>query len=227
MSDTDRVRAWREKLRQEGLVPMTIWVRAETKARYEDLATESRRSTSEMAQRALDSFRPGKDSVAATETDTEQIRALVRGELASFTADVTAMVTDAVTATITARLLELVHAAVSGVVSDAVTATETVTGQAGAFVTAMVTDTETDTALETDTVADTETETSSSNGTPVSMPGAPYDAGVAYARMQALKAEGLSLARIAKQLDEEGIGTHQGRPWHKSTVAYLLKTYGG
>jgi hypothetical protein len=204
---------------------MTIWVRAETKARYEDLATESRRSTSELAQRALDSFRPGKDSGAATETDTEQIRALVRGELASFTAEATATVTDVVTETITARLLELVHAAVSSLVSDSVTATETVTDQAGASVTAMVTDTETDTAVETDTIADTETETASRNGTPVSVPGAPYDAGVAYTRMQALKAEGLSLARIATQLDEEGIGTHHGQPWHKSTVAYLLKTY--
>jgi Protein of unknown function (DUF3018) len=38
MSDTERVRAWRDRLKQEGRVPMTIWIKADTKARYEDLA---------------------------------------------------------------------------------------------------------------------------------------------------------------------------------------------
>jgi hypothetical protein len=44
MRDTDRVRAWRDRLKQEGRVPMTIWVTAETKARYEDLALTYHRS---------------------------------------------------------------------------------------------------------------------------------------------------------------------------------------
>jgi hypothetical protein len=49
MSDTERVRAWRDRLKQAGVVPMTIWVGAETKARYEDLALQSHRSPSELA----------------------------------------------------------------------------------------------------------------------------------------------------------------------------------
>ena len=57
MSDTERVRAWRQRLKEGGLVPMTIWVKAETKARYEDLALQSHRSGSELVQLALDAYR--------------------------------------------------------------------------------------------------------------------------------------------------------------------------
>src|SRR2546425_12705191 len=57
MSDTERVRAWRQRLKDGGLVPMTIWVKAETKARYEDLALQSHRSGSELVQLALDAYR--------------------------------------------------------------------------------------------------------------------------------------------------------------------------
>jgi hypothetical protein len=53
-----------------------------------------------------------------------------------------------------------------------------------------------------------------------------YDPDVACARMQALQAQGLTLAQIAAQLTAEGLPTKQGRPWHKSTVNYLLKTRG-
>jgi hypothetical protein len=53
-----------------------------------------------------------------------------------------------------------------------------------------------------------------------------YDPDVAYARMQALQAQGLTLAQIAATLTAEGVPTKQGRPWHKSTVHYLLKTRG-
>ena len=53
-----------------------------------------------------------------------------------------------------------------------------------------------------------------------------YDAAAAYARMQALHAQGSTLAQIASQLTAEGIRTRQGKAWHKSSVAYVLKTYG-
>jgi hypothetical protein len=53
-----------------------------------------------------------------------------------------------------------------------------------------------------------------------------YDPDAAYARMQALQAQGRTLAQIAAQLTAEGIRTKQGRPWHESTVNYLLKTHG-
>jgi hypothetical protein len=44
--------------------------------------------------------------------------------------------------------------------------------------------------------------------------------------MQALQTQGLSLAQIAMRLTAEGLRTKHGRPWHKSTVAYVLKTHG-
>ena len=56
-------------------------------------------------------------------------------------------------------------------------------------------------------------------------PGA-YDPDAAVTRMQALQAQGLTLAQIADQLTAEGVPTKQGRGWHKSSVNYLLKTHG-
>ena len=53
-----------------------------------------------------------------------------------------------------------------------------------------------------------------------------YDPEAAYARMQALQAQGLTLAQIAATLTAEGVPTKQGRGWHKSSVNYLLKTRG-
>jgi Arc/MetJ-type ribon-helix-helix transcriptional regulator len=53
-----------------------------------------------------------------------------------------------------------------------------------------------------------------------------YDVDLAYARMQALQGQGMSLAQIAAQLTAEGLRTRHGKAWHKSTVAYILKTHG-
>ena len=52
------------------------------------------------------------------------------------------------------------------------------------------------------------------------------DADAAYARRQALQPQGLSLAQIAAQLTAEGRRTRYGKPWHKSTGAYVLQTHG-
>jgi hypothetical protein len=52
-----------------------------------------------------------------------------------------------------------------------------------------------------------------------------YDPEMALARMQELKAQGLSLAQIALTLNQEGIPTRHGRPWHKGTVAYVLQMH--
>src|SRR5216684_3350866 len=60
MSDTERVRAWRQRLKEGGLVPMTIWVKAETKARYEDLALQSHRSGSELARNTAETLELGE-----------------------------------------------------------------------------------------------------------------------------------------------------------------------
>src|SRR5262249_45374750 len=130
MSDTERVRAWRDRLKQEGRVAMTIWVSAETKARYEDLALTYHRSPSELAQQALDAYRPDA-VVSAAATDTAQLRTLIQAELATLVP----VITDSVTATVTATLLEQLRAlgqaaSVSATVTDSDTATGTATATA-------------------------------------------------------------------------------------------------
>jgi hypothetical protein len=98
MSDTERVRAWRQRLKDSGLIAVTLWLRPETKARYEDLAQTHRRSLSELAQLALDAYRLDPALASVPGTDAEQIRALIREELdeamAIITATITAIVTD-------------------------------------------------------------------------------------------------------------------------------------
>jgi hypothetical protein len=147
MSDTDRVRAWRDRLKQAGRVPITIWVTAATKARYDDLALTYHRSPSELAQQALDAYRPDA-SVSATVADTEPLRSLIRTELAQLAADVTATVTATVTDTLLAQLPTLVQAAAARGVSVTEADTETVTTPSDAAPpphTVSVTDTATDT----------------------------------------------------------------------------------
>src|SRR5207244_1054196 len=149
MSDTERVRAWRQRLKDGGLVPMTVWVKPETKARYQDLALQSHRSGSELVQLALDAYRLDPALVSATDTDTEQLRALIREELDEAMAIMTATVTAIVTDTSKEMLPAMVQAALQPYVSDTVTDTETATPQephwlatAEVFVSDMATDTE-------------------------------------------------------------------------------------
>jgi hypothetical protein len=95
--------------------------------------------------------------------------------------------------------------AISGGVSVTVPDTETVTKAKRAGV-PPVTDTATATATDTARTA--------------------YDADRENARMQALQTQGLARAQIAAQMTAEGLRTRHGKPWHKSTVAYVLKTHG-
>ncbi len=177
MSDTARVRAWRQRLKAGGLVPMTIWVPADTKARYEDLALQSRRSVSELAQHALAAYRLDPSLVAAPITDTEQLQGLIRDEIDQAIAIVTATVTATITEAITAALPAMIETALQRYVADTVPETETATPQepsrlstVEAFTSDMATDTDTDTAGSalpqeplapsvSDTDADTVTET--------------------------------------------------------------------
>ena len=153
MSDTERVRAWRQRLKDNGLVPMTIWVKAETKARYEDLALQSHHSASELAQLALDAYRLDPALVSVPATDTEQIRAIVREELDEAMAIITATITAVVTDTARETLPALVETALQRYETDTVPDTDTATPRepgwlstVEAFVSDMATDTETDTA---------------------------------------------------------------------------------
>jgi len=235
MSDTERVRAWRQRLKEDGLVPMTIWVKAETKARYEDLAVRNHRSGSELAQLALDAYRLDPAAVTAPVPDTAQLRTLIRDELDQTTAIITATVTATVTEIITAALPAMVETVLQRYVSDTVTETDTATPQeprwlatAEVLVSDMATATATDTTASVppqgppaSRVSETDTATVTETTTPTA-----YDPEAAYARMQALQAQGRTLAQIAAQLTAEGVPTKQGRPWHKSTVNYLLKTRG-
>jgi hypothetical protein len=104
-----------------------------------------------------------------------------------------------------------------------VTAGVTVTPPAGAD-TVTETDTETDTDTVTDDVTEAVTETMV-----VPEAGGPahaYDPDAAAARMQALRAQGLSFRQIAATLTAEGIPTQRGAAWNQSSVRYLLKTHG-
>jgi hypothetical protein len=81
MSDTERMRAWRKRLKDGGLVRMTIWVQAETPAPDEALAQQSHRSGSELAQFALEAYQPDPAAIIAAVTAPDQIRARICEEL--------------------------------------------------------------------------------------------------------------------------------------------------
>jgi len=127
MSDTTRGSGWRQRLKEGGLVSMTIWVKAETKARYQALALQSNRSGSELAQLALEAYRPDPAAVTAAVTEADQLRALIRDELDQAMAILTTTVTATVTAALTAALPALVQAALPPVVSHPDTAPNTAT----------------------------------------------------------------------------------------------------
>lgn len=109
MSDTDRVARWRQRMRDEGKEPITIWLSHDEKLRLEDLARTRRCTTSAMVAQALAQFHPGSPDVTATVPDTAQLRMLMQEALLETTA-VTELVTDIVTATLARDLPPLVQA---------------------------------------------------------------------------------------------------------------------
>ena len=108
MSESDRVQRWRDTKRQQGLEPMTIWLSHEEKARLVDMAQRWHRSPSEMIREALAQFDPVSSRVTATETDTEQLRTLIRDELVS-SSIVAATVTDTVADTLPTLVRQIVE----------------------------------------------------------------------------------------------------------------------
>ena len=112
MSASQRVQAWRQRMREEGKEPMTIWLGREDKLRLEDLARLWRCSPSALVPQALANFHPTNLYVTATKTDTAQLRALIQGEIAA-SPSVTATVTETVAATLAqdlpARVRQLVE----------------------------------------------------------------------------------------------------------------------
>jgi predicted transcriptional regulator len=87
---------------------MTIWLSQEEKARLVDMAQRWHRSPSEMIREALAQFDPVSSHVTATETDTEQLRALIRDELVS-SSIVAATVTDMVSDTLPTLVRQIVE----------------------------------------------------------------------------------------------------------------------
>jgi hypothetical protein len=114
MSDADRVQRWRQRMREEGKEPMTIWLSRDEKLRLEDLARTWRCTTAAMVEQALAQFHPGSPPVPVTVPDTEQLRALMQEALLETTA-VTELVTDIVTATLARDLPIVVREAIAGI----------------------------------------------------------------------------------------------------------------
>src|SRR5215471_4161661 len=108
MSESPRVQAWRQRMREEGKEPMTIWLGREDKHSLEDLARLWRCSPSALVQQALANFHPPNPHVTAIGTDTEQLRALIQSEIA-VSPHVTATVTETVAATLAQDLPALVR----------------------------------------------------------------------------------------------------------------------
>jgi hypothetical protein len=121
MSDTARVRAWRQRLKEEGRVAMTIWVKADTKARYDDLALTYHQSPSELAQQALDAWSPTRVLSTDTVTDTAQLQAMIEAKVEAITTPQLRAFQEHVAALVPA----LVQAALA---QQGVTGTATVTG---------------------------------------------------------------------------------------------------
>lgn len=157
MSESDRVQRWRQRQREAGKEPLTIWLTRAEKLHLEDMALTRHCSPSELVQHALALLRGESSPATDTITDTEQIRAIVQHELAQthIGADT---VTDTITATLQQALPALVRAllheqhagSVTAPVTDTVADTSTSPGDdpraetAPAHVAVTVTDTVTD-----------------------------------------------------------------------------------
>ena len=73
MSESERVQRWRQRQRQAGKEPLTIWLTTAEKLRLEDQALSMRCSPSELVQRLLAQWHGESSSVTDTVTDTEQL----------------------------------------------------------------------------------------------------------------------------------------------------------
>jgi hypothetical protein len=77
MSDADRIQRWRQRMRDEGKEPMSLWLSRDTKLRLEDMAATWHCSPSELVEQALAQFHPGNPSVPGTVADTELLQAML------------------------------------------------------------------------------------------------------------------------------------------------------
>ena len=78
MDNTSRVAQWRQKRRDEGKEPLTVWLGRDAKLRLEDLAATWHSTTSEMVEQALAQFHPGSPQSLGNITDTAQLHSLMQ-----------------------------------------------------------------------------------------------------------------------------------------------------
>jgi predicted transcriptional regulator len=122
MPETSRVQRWREEKRQQGLKAVTIWLTQEEESRLKDLALQWHCSPSALVQQALAQFSPQTPPSISSETETTQIRELIRAELTAMQAEqppVTESVTEVVTDTLARDLPALVRQLVEGLALEA------------------------------------------------------------------------------------------------------------
>jgi hypothetical protein len=109
MSESNRVQRWRDRMREEGKEPMTLWLDAPVKRRLEELARTQRCAPSDIVHEALAAYPPDPPAETAAVTDTSLLRELIQEELAQRPdhTPVSALVTDM------AQLQQLIQAEVT------------------------------------------------------------------------------------------------------------------
>jgi hypothetical protein len=80
---TTRVQQWRQRLREEGKVPLTVYVGHAEKLRLEDLAATWHCSVSDLVQQAVAAYHPGSPASPGQAASLAQVRELIREELRS------------------------------------------------------------------------------------------------------------------------------------------------
>ncbi len=68
----NRIARWRQRLRDEGKKAVTVWLSTDEELRLKNLATTWHTSPSEIMQRALAQFQPGRPPSLSISTDTSQ-----------------------------------------------------------------------------------------------------------------------------------------------------------
>ena len=97
MDDTQHGQAWRQRQREEGKTPVTVWLSREEKRRLEALARTWQCSATELVQLALEAFHPTSPPDIVAVPPLEQLRPFL-----------TVIMTELVTARLPALVREMV-----------------------------------------------------------------------------------------------------------------------
>ena len=176
------VLAWRQKNREEGLRPVSVWLPADVKYLLEDIASQRRQTIGEVIADAIKAFKPGT-AVAAPATLQQLIQKEVSAQLRRQQAPTRS---PAPTPTPAPASLAARH-------EEAISILDT--------------DERSERVLMSDTPAVADA----------------TEKAAIVARLQAMRAEGMSLKQIKDQLNAEGVPTLSRKgSWQKGTVDKLL-----